>query len=166
MEPQHKGVPEGGSAVIPRLVCRDVGAEIEFCCEALGTRGHRSSPPAGAERNGSSRDADVRACNAHVRSRVANVTESRSKLGRQLSGRHLPLCRRCGCHGKARLETGRQARPASRNALLGRSNRLGSGSCWAHVDDCNARRRDNRRSATRAMVKNFVAENRPKLNLI
>ena len=36
MGPQHKGVPEGASAVIPRLVCRDVGAEIEFCCEALG----------------------------------------------------------------------------------------------------------------------------------
>jgi PhnB protein len=32
----HKGVPEGASAVIPRLVCRDVEAEIAFCCEALG----------------------------------------------------------------------------------------------------------------------------------
>ena len=26
-----KGVPEGASAVIPRLFCRDVAAEIEFC---------------------------------------------------------------------------------------------------------------------------------------
>lgn len=31
-----KGVPEGASAVIPRLFCRDVEAEIEFCCVALG----------------------------------------------------------------------------------------------------------------------------------
>ena len=33
---QFKGVPEGASAVIPRLICRDVEAQIEFCCEALG----------------------------------------------------------------------------------------------------------------------------------
>jgi PhnB protein len=36
MPAQYKGVPEGASAVIPRLVCRDVEAETEFCCEALG----------------------------------------------------------------------------------------------------------------------------------
>jgi PhnB protein len=36
MVAQHKGVPEGASAVIPRLFCRDVEAQIEFCCEALG----------------------------------------------------------------------------------------------------------------------------------
>ena len=36
MATQYKGVPEGASAVIPRLVCRDVEAQIEFCCEALG----------------------------------------------------------------------------------------------------------------------------------
>ena len=36
MTEQYKGVPEGASAVIPRLVVRDVEAEIEFCREALG----------------------------------------------------------------------------------------------------------------------------------
>jgi PhnB protein len=36
MAESYKGIPEGASAVIPRLVCRDVEAEIEFCCEALG----------------------------------------------------------------------------------------------------------------------------------
>lgn len=36
MAAHYKGVPEGASAVIPRLVCRDVASEIEFCCEALG----------------------------------------------------------------------------------------------------------------------------------
>lgn len=36
MGPQRKGVPEGASAVIPRLVCHEVEAEIKFCCEALG----------------------------------------------------------------------------------------------------------------------------------
>ena len=36
MAAQYKGVPEGASAVIPRLVCRDVEAEIEFCCGVLG----------------------------------------------------------------------------------------------------------------------------------
>lgn len=30
------GVPEGASAIIPRLYCRDVEAEIAFCREALG----------------------------------------------------------------------------------------------------------------------------------
>ena len=32
----YKGVPEGASAIIPRLVCRDVEAEIEFCCKTFG----------------------------------------------------------------------------------------------------------------------------------
>ena len=36
MAAKFKGVPEGASAVIPRLVCRDVEAQIEFCCQALG----------------------------------------------------------------------------------------------------------------------------------
>jgi PhnB protein len=36
MASQHKGIPEGASAVIPRLYCRGVEGEIEFCCEALG----------------------------------------------------------------------------------------------------------------------------------
>jgi PhnB protein len=36
MAARYKGVPEGASAFIPRLVCRDVEAQIEFCCEALG----------------------------------------------------------------------------------------------------------------------------------
>jgi hypothetical protein len=46
MAAQYKGVPEGASAVIPRLVCRDVEAEIEFCCEALGAMeaGRRPGP--------------------------------------------------------------------------------------------------------------------------
>ena len=36
MAAQYKGIPEGASAVIPRLVCRNVEAQIGFCCEALG----------------------------------------------------------------------------------------------------------------------------------
>ena len=31
-----KGVPEGASAVIPRLFCRDPDAEINFCTQAFG----------------------------------------------------------------------------------------------------------------------------------
>jgi PhnB protein len=36
MSEPRKGVPEGASAVIPRLFCRDPVAEIDFCTEALG----------------------------------------------------------------------------------------------------------------------------------
>jgi PhnB protein len=36
MATQWKGIPEGASAVIPRLFCRDPIAEIEFCKAALG----------------------------------------------------------------------------------------------------------------------------------
>ena len=32
----HKGIPAGASAIIPRLVCRDVEAQIDFCCETFG----------------------------------------------------------------------------------------------------------------------------------
>ena len=31
MPGEAKGVPEGASAIIPRLYCRDVAAEIDFC---------------------------------------------------------------------------------------------------------------------------------------
>jgi PhnB protein len=33
---EYKGVPAGASVIIPRLVCRDVEAEIDFCCRAFG----------------------------------------------------------------------------------------------------------------------------------
>jgi PhnB protein len=36
MAAEHKGVPEGVSAIIPRLYCQDVEAEIDFCRKALG----------------------------------------------------------------------------------------------------------------------------------
>src|SRR5262245_27315513 len=36
MMTEYKGIPAGASAIIPRLVCRDVEAEIGFCCEAFG----------------------------------------------------------------------------------------------------------------------------------
>ncbi|MFL6751450.1 MAG: VOC family protein [Sphingomicrobium sp.] len=34
--PAYRGIPEGASALIPRIYCRDVDAEIAFCREALG----------------------------------------------------------------------------------------------------------------------------------
>jgi PhnB protein len=36
MSGQVKGVPDNSSVVIPRLVCRDPAAAIDFCTEALG----------------------------------------------------------------------------------------------------------------------------------
>jgi PhnB protein len=41
-----KGIPDGASVVIPRLVCRDPAAEIEFCVGALGAveLGRRPGP--------------------------------------------------------------------------------------------------------------------------
>lgn len=36
MASQYKGIPEGSSAIIPRLYCHDVDAEVEFCCEVFG----------------------------------------------------------------------------------------------------------------------------------
>jgi PhnB protein len=33
---ENMGVPAGASAIIPRLVCRDVEAEIDFCCQTFG----------------------------------------------------------------------------------------------------------------------------------
>jgi len=31
-----KGVPDGAPSIIPRLFCRDPGAEIDFCAQAFG----------------------------------------------------------------------------------------------------------------------------------
>jgi PhnB protein len=36
MSEPRKGIPEGASAVIPRLFCRDPVAEIEFCTATFG----------------------------------------------------------------------------------------------------------------------------------
>ena len=36
MTNEYKGVPAGASAIIPRLVCRDVEAQIDFCREIFG----------------------------------------------------------------------------------------------------------------------------------
>jgi PhnB protein len=51
MSRQYKGVPEGASAIIPRLYCRDVEAEIDFCCNALGAfeGGRRPGPDGRAQ---------------------------------------------------------------------------------------------------------------------
>ena len=39
-----KGIPENSSVVIPRLVCRDVGAAIEFCVNTFGAADLGSRP--------------------------------------------------------------------------------------------------------------------------
>jgi PhnB protein len=46
MPSEYKGVPEGATAVIPRLFCRDVERQIEFCCDVLGAveGGRRPGP--------------------------------------------------------------------------------------------------------------------------
>ena len=36
MPAETKGVPEGASTIIPRLFCRDVAAEIDFCKTTFG----------------------------------------------------------------------------------------------------------------------------------
>jgi PhnB protein len=38
MSEQYKGIPEGASAIIPRLFCHDPVAEIDFCKAAFNAR--------------------------------------------------------------------------------------------------------------------------------
>ena len=53
MTKEYKGIPKGASAIIPRLYCRDVEAEIAFCCEALGaTETVRRPGPDGRAQHG------------------------------------------------------------------------------------------------------------------
>ena len=51
MATEYKGVPPGASAVIPRLVCRDVEAQINFCRDTFGAveRVRRPGPDGRAE---------------------------------------------------------------------------------------------------------------------
>ena len=66
MASQYKGIPEGASTVIPRLICRDVEAQIEFCRQALGAVEHLRRP--WAKRTSSTCDAEIRTRNAYARS--------------------------------------------------------------------------------------------------
>ena len=45
----HKGIPEGASVLTPRLFCRDVAAEIEFCRNTFDAAelGRRPGPDGG-----------------------------------------------------------------------------------------------------------------------
>jgi PhnB protein len=53
MTEEGKGIPAGASAVIPRLVCRDPAAQIEFCITAFGAvEGVRRSGPDGKVAHG------------------------------------------------------------------------------------------------------------------
>ena len=52
MATEYKGLPAGASAIIPRLVCRDVEAEIDFCCQTFGA-------VEGVRRPGPALDSDV-----------------------------------------------------------------------------------------------------------
>ena len=36
MTTEYKGIPAGASAIIPRLICRDVEAQIDFCRDTFG----------------------------------------------------------------------------------------------------------------------------------
>ena len=36
MTTEYKGVPAGAPAIIPRLFCRDVGAQVDFCRDTFG----------------------------------------------------------------------------------------------------------------------------------
>ena len=87
-----KPVPDGASVVIPRLVCQDVAAAIEFCTHTFGAveRVRRPGP-----------DGAVGACPAHDwpgddhdRSRVAHAAEPRSEARRQFARGDLRLRRR------------------------------------------------------------------------
>jgi len=46
MAPNVKAIPDGASVLIPRLVCRDPAAEIDFCVSTFGAmeRGRRPGP--------------------------------------------------------------------------------------------------------------------------
>ena len=48
MKTEYQGVPAGASKIIPRLVCREVDAEIDFCCHTFdAVEGVRRAGPDG-----------------------------------------------------------------------------------------------------------------------
>lgn len=84
MARRTKGIPEGASVVIPRLVCRDA-AEIDFCVGAFGAIERLRRPGSGWE--GGARDDDVRARDGHDRERVTDAHEPCSCSGWNVAGR-------------------------------------------------------------------------------
>jgi hypothetical protein len=69
MAPQYKGVPEGASAVVPRLTCRDVEAQVEFCLEALG--GVEALRRPGPDGRAAHCDAEIRSCHEDALSGIS-----------------------------------------------------------------------------------------------
>ena len=84
-----KGIPDNSSIVMPRLFCRDVAAEIDFCKNTFGAveRVRRSGPDGAVAHALMTIGGDD-----HDRGGVAGAGEPCSQSGRQLAGGDLRLC--------------------------------------------------------------------------
>lgn len=69
MVTEYQGVPAGAAAVIPRLFCRDVDAEIDFCRNAFGAVESIRRPGPDSRRHAGRRDFGGRAARALVDAR-------------------------------------------------------------------------------------------------
>src|SRR5882672_7747967 len=98
-----KRIPEGIAIVTPMLVCRDAGAELDFCKTTFGAEemGRRPGP-----------DGKV----AHALVKIGPAT-------RQLTGGDLHLCRRRGQGGGAGGGRGGKSPDSSERSVLGRPHR-------------------------------------------
>lgn len=129
MSGKVKGVPDNSSVVIPRLVCRDPAAAIDFCAEVLGTieLNRRPGP-----------DGTV----AHALMTIGPAMIMIEGEWPTLPSRAPPAD---GSRGGADL--GASARP-----VLGRPHRVDHGPIRARMDHCDTHRRDNGTGANGPMV--------------
>lgn len=148
-----KGIPDNSSVVIPRLVCRDVPAAIEFCVDVLNAveLGRRPGP-------------DGKAVHALLTIGPAMImieTEwptlpSRAPALDGTSPVLIFVYVEDVDDRRARRGTRCQSVSTRTRSILGRSHRVGDGSVWSHVDDRHPYRRNVSGGKGTAMVGHFV----------
>ena len=86
-----KGIPDNSSVLIPRLVCRDPAAAVDFMMRTFNAASLNQRPgPDGKLAHALLTD---QLGHDHGRSRMANADEPRTNSGRQLPGGPLRVCR-------------------------------------------------------------------------
>jgi hypothetical protein len=135
-----KGIPDGSSAVMPRLFCRDVAGEIEFCRSTFGAMELRRRP--GPDGTAAHALMTIGPAMIRIEAEWPELASRAPKPDGSSPVVVFVLCPGCGQNDGAGSEQGREGLSPGAEPVLGRPQRVGYGSFRARMDDCHSHRRN------------------------